>query len=36
MATAQLCNEAQTKLPEAYKATQSLNFLFASECLQAR
>ena len=36
MATAQLCNAAKSKLSEAYKATQSPNFLFVGECLQAR
>jgi hypothetical protein len=36
MATAQLCNAAKSKLTEAYKATQSPNFPFAGECLQAR
>ena len=36
MASVQLCNAAKAKLSEAYKATQSPNFLFVGECLQAR
>jgi hypothetical protein len=36
MATLQLCNAAKAKLTEAYKTTQSPNFMFIGECLQAR
>jgi hypothetical protein len=36
MASVQLCNAAKAKLSEAYKTTQSPNFLFVGECLQAR
>jgi len=36
MASVQLCIAAKAKLSEAYKTTQSPNFLFVGECLQAR
>jgi hypothetical protein len=35
VATLQLCNAAKDKLTEAYKQTQSPNFLFIGECLQS-
>jgi hypothetical protein len=36
MATQQLCNAAKAQLIQAYKETQSPNFLLYAECLQAR
>jgi hypothetical protein len=36
MATEALCNEAKTKLTEAYKQTHSANFMVLGECLKVR
>ena len=36
MATEQLCNAAKAQLIQAYKQTNSPNFLLYAECLQAR
>jgi hypothetical protein len=36
MATQQLCNAAKAQLIQAYKETQSPNFMLYAECLQAR
>jgi hypothetical protein len=36
MATEKLCEEAKTKLTEAYKRTESPNFLIVGECLKVR
>jgi hypothetical protein len=36
MATQQLCNAAKAQLIQAYKETQSPNFVLYAECLQAR
>jgi hypothetical protein len=36
MATEQLCNAAKEKLTQAYRKTQTPNYLLVTECLQAR
>ena len=36
MATEQLCNAAKEKLIQAYRKTQTPNYLLVTECLQAR
>jgi hypothetical protein len=36
MATQQLCNAAKAQLIQAYKQTNSPNFILYAECLQAR
>lgn len=36
MASLELCSAAKAKLQEAYKQTQSLNFLIVGECLRSR
>ena len=36
MATQQLCNVAKAQLIEAYKGTNSPNFILYAECLQVR
>jgi hypothetical protein len=36
MATEQLCNAAKEKLTQAYRNTQSPNYVLVTECLQAR